>query len=326
MAERLARSPPTKANQVQSPAGPPEFRKWESSQMMPLASGFSRGSPVSPAPSFQRCFIFTSITLIFSQDHAVKSRPNLFTHSGNMELSFEIWAALNSEVLRADEGEMSLPKSHRVDSGMMPYYRPIPTRPCMPEQLSPISNDISACRRDVKFMSWSGLGASQKQSSDTHKTPYDRVKRCRERKINIKAFERVNADWLDYSFPTWVKRVRFSAGLLPDFCRWESCRMMPPAGGFSRGSLVSSPLLSLKNGPIFTTLYPHLKTSILIDARYRRQDCTPVWSFARRDDERIDAHVSVTPSPPTFLTLRRAKFLQPGDHLNTFRSAYIYYN
>ncbi|KAJ8873891.1 hypothetical protein PR048_024727 [Dryococelus australis] len=36
--------------------------------------------------------------------------------------------------------------------------------------------------------------ASQKQSSDTHKTPYDRVKRCRERKTNIKASERVNAD------------------------------------------------------------------------------------------------------------------------------------
>ncbi|KAJ8896237.1 hypothetical protein PR048_001580 [Dryococelus australis] len=35
---------------------------------------------------------------------------------------------------------------------------------------------------------------SQKQSSDTHKTPYDRVKWCRERKINIKAFERVNVD------------------------------------------------------------------------------------------------------------------------------------
>ncbi|KAJ8868776.1 hypothetical protein PR048_030316 [Dryococelus australis] len=32
----------------------------------------------------------------------------------------------------------------------------------------------------------------QKQSSDTHKTPYDRVKRYRERKINIKAPERVN--------------------------------------------------------------------------------------------------------------------------------------
>ncbi|KAJ8882040.1 hypothetical protein PR048_018528 [Dryococelus australis] len=36
--------------------------------------------------------------------------------------------------------------------------------------------------------------ASQKQSSDTHKTPYVIVKRCRERKINIKASERVNVD------------------------------------------------------------------------------------------------------------------------------------
>ncbi|KAJ8869637.1 hypothetical protein PR048_028630 [Dryococelus australis] len=35
--------------------------------------------------------------------------------------------------------------------------------------------------------------ASQKQSNDTHKTPYDRVKRCRERKINTKASERVNS-------------------------------------------------------------------------------------------------------------------------------------
>ncbi|KAJ8876922.1 hypothetical protein PR048_021372 [Dryococelus australis] len=36
------------------------------------------------------------------------------------------------------------------------------------------------------------LIASLKQFSDTHKTPYDRVKRCWERKINIKAFKRVN--------------------------------------------------------------------------------------------------------------------------------------
>ncbi|KAJ8889208.1 hypothetical protein PR048_008706 [Dryococelus australis] len=36
--------------------------------------------------------------------------------------------------------------------------------------------------------------ASQKQSRDTHNAPYDRVKRCRERKINTKASERVNVD------------------------------------------------------------------------------------------------------------------------------------
>ncbi|KAJ8878442.1 hypothetical protein PR048_019020 [Dryococelus australis] len=46
-----------------------------------LVGGFSRGSPVSPAPSFRRRSIFTSITHIGPQDLAVKSRPNLFTHS-----------------------------------------------------------------------------------------------------------------------------------------------------------------------------------------------------------------------------------------------------
>ncbi|KAJ8898278.1 hypothetical protein PR048_003638 [Dryococelus australis] len=46
---------------------------WESCQMMPLVSGFSRGSPVSPALSFRRCSMLTSITLIGSQDLAVKS-------------------------------------------------------------------------------------------------------------------------------------------------------------------------------------------------------------------------------------------------------------
>ncbi|KAJ8894034.1 hypothetical protein PR048_006644 [Dryococelus australis] len=54
--ERLTRSPPTKANQVQSPAGSPDFRKWESCRTMPLVSRFSRGSPVSPAPSIPAPF------------------------------------------------------------------------------------------------------------------------------------------------------------------------------------------------------------------------------------------------------------------------------
>ncbi|KAJ8874444.1 hypothetical protein PR048_025293 [Dryococelus australis] len=66
VAERLARSPPTEANRVQSPAGSPDFRKGESYRTMPLVGGFSRGSPVSPVPSFRRRSIFTSITLIGS--------------------------------------------------------------------------------------------------------------------------------------------------------------------------------------------------------------------------------------------------------------------
>ncbi|KAJ8885581.1 hypothetical protein PR048_011779 [Dryococelus australis] len=76
----LARSPPTKANRVQYSTGSPVFRKWESCRAMPLVSGFSRGSPVPPPPSFRRRSIFTSITPIVSQYLAVKRRPNLFIH------------------------------------------------------------------------------------------------------------------------------------------------------------------------------------------------------------------------------------------------------
>ncbi|KAJ8882861.1 hypothetical protein PR048_014675 [Dryococelus australis] len=50
VAERLARSPPTKANRAQSPAGSPDFRKWESCRTMPLVGGSSRGSLCFPRP------------------------------------------------------------------------------------------------------------------------------------------------------------------------------------------------------------------------------------------------------------------------------------
>ncbi|KAJ8875884.1 hypothetical protein PR048_023791 [Dryococelus australis] len=80
--ERLACSPSTKANRVQSPAGSlPHFHKWESCRTMPLVGGFSRGPPVSPAPSFRHC----SITNIASPSLALKisilkAPPNLLTH------------------------------------------------------------------------------------------------------------------------------------------------------------------------------------------------------------------------------------------------------
>ncbi|KAJ8879915.1 hypothetical protein PR048_020535 [Dryococelus australis] len=75
------RSPTTKEIRVQSLVGSPDFRKWKSCRAIPLVGGFSRGSPISPAPSFRRRSMFTSITLIGSQDLVVKSRPNLFTHA-----------------------------------------------------------------------------------------------------------------------------------------------------------------------------------------------------------------------------------------------------
>ncbi|KAJ8873688.1 hypothetical protein PR048_024520 [Dryococelus australis] len=54
---------------------------WGSCRTMPLVGGFSRGYPVSPALSFRRCSLLTSITLIAYCDLAVKSHPNLFKQS-----------------------------------------------------------------------------------------------------------------------------------------------------------------------------------------------------------------------------------------------------
>ncbi|KAJ8880757.1 hypothetical protein PR048_017227 [Dryococelus australis] len=77
----------TKANRVQSPAGSQDFRKWETCRTMPLVGGFSRGSPVFPAPSLRRRSIFTSITIIGSQDLADKSRAELRAESDDREVT-----------------------------------------------------------------------------------------------------------------------------------------------------------------------------------------------------------------------------------------------
>ncbi|KAJ8877571.1 hypothetical protein PR048_022026 [Dryococelus australis] len=52
--------------------------------------------------------------------------------------------------------------------------------------------------------------ASEEESSDTHKTLYDRVKRCREHKINIKAPERVNVDVMLDSLSRALQTVQFN--------------------------------------------------------------------------------------------------------------------
>ncbi|KAJ8873842.1 hypothetical protein PR048_024678 [Dryococelus australis] len=87
VAERLACSPPTKANRVRSPAGLlPDFRLWESCRTMSLVDGFFRGSPVSPALSFRSC-CKPHFTLIGSQDLGVKSRRKPFTHPIHLNLA-----------------------------------------------------------------------------------------------------------------------------------------------------------------------------------------------------------------------------------------------
>ncbi|KAJ8879314.1 hypothetical protein PR048_019922 [Dryococelus australis] len=80
VAERLDCSPPTKANRCHFPAGSiPDFRKWESSQTMPLVSRFLGDLPfTSPLHSSAAPFP-PNFTHIGSQDFVVKSRANLST-------------------------------------------------------------------------------------------------------------------------------------------------------------------------------------------------------------------------------------------------------
>ncbi|KAJ8866698.1 hypothetical protein PR048_032559 [Dryococelus australis] len=86
---------------------------WESCRTMPLVGGvfFFRGSPVSPAFSFQRCSMLASNTLIDSQDLDVKSllcilEPQLCVH-WLLPHTWQLWdsqgvpSAIGSEACRA---------------------------------------------------------------------------------------------------------------------------------------------------------------------------------------------------------------------------------
>ncbi|KAJ8898523.1 hypothetical protein PR048_003883 [Dryococelus australis] len=77
-ADWLDCSPPTKANRVQSPAGPlPDFRKWESCWTMPFLGDLP--PPNHPPLQSDAAPFSPHFTLIGSQDLVVKSRPKLST-------------------------------------------------------------------------------------------------------------------------------------------------------------------------------------------------------------------------------------------------------
>ncbi|KAJ8872694.1 hypothetical protein PR048_026307 [Dryococelus australis] len=73
-----------------------------------------------------------------------------------------------------------------------------------------------------KALNWRALY----QSSDTHETPYDRVKRCRERKINIEASERFSVDgWWDRKHEPDLQEVRHGGSESEPFVRQKCARV-----------------------------------------------------------------------------------------------------
>ncbi|KAJ8885685.1 hypothetical protein PR048_011883 [Dryococelus australis] len=101
VAELLECSPPTKANRVQSPAGPPSnFCMSESFRTMPLVEGFCRGSPISPALSFRRCSILTSTPSSALMTSLVRAaQVSILAHSGSSGLGSNHTRALGDPAL-----------------------------------------------------------------------------------------------------------------------------------------------------------------------------------------------------------------------------------
>ncbi|KAJ8876808.1 hypothetical protein PR048_021255 [Dryococelus australis] len=99
----------------------PDFRKWEPCQTMPLVGGFSWGSSASPALSFRRCTIFTSITLIGSQDLDVESRTNLLRSPPTWSVTTETLSVLRAGAMRHEAcvlvSPVSLPRFLTLDAG-----------------------------------------------------------------------------------------------------------------------------------------------------------------------------------------------------------------
>ncbi|KAJ8882525.1 hypothetical protein PR048_014336 [Dryococelus australis] len=82
VAEQLDRSPPTKPNRVQSLAGSLLiFANGNRAGLCGWSVGFLRDLPFPPSVHFGDNLYSPDFTLIASQDLAVKSHPNIFTHS-----------------------------------------------------------------------------------------------------------------------------------------------------------------------------------------------------------------------------------------------------
>ncbi|KAJ8897788.1 hypothetical protein PR048_003138 [Dryococelus australis] len=147
---------------------------------MPLVGGFSRGSPVSSVHAFRCCSIPISIHPI----RLSRPRQQAVCYRGLRRVF-----RLHHKATQGAEPDVSV---YRHNSGHNDLNF---TGQCTTRRRQQKRYEVVANQKSIQPLNRIRLErASQKQSSDTHKTPYDRVKRCLERKINIKASERVNVD------------------------------------------------------------------------------------------------------------------------------------
>ncbi|KAJ8867237.1 hypothetical protein PR048_031036 [Dryococelus australis] len=203
--ERLDCSPPTKANRVQSPVGPlPDFRMWKSCRKMPLLGGFSRGSPVSPAPCIPH------FTLAGSQNRDVLISS--LAHSNPVNLFRRVWRLCKNVLVRLADASASPPRRiTRVGEDSRWRSKTLYILP-QPSGLQSLTEAAwSSVRERSKVRMTTGDGGTTANEYYTH--------------------------------PSKGNRVRVSARLLPDFHTWESCRTMPVVDRQPEGFIGNLPSL-----------------------------------------------------------------------------------
>ncbi|KAJ8877778.1 hypothetical protein PR048_022234 [Dryococelus australis] len=287
---------------------------WESSRVMPVVGGFSRGSPVSPALAFQRCPILTSL-----HPH----RDKIDVQQVYTEVTFATGSQLikypldDSQLISDLQGNKIDYKVVCTDVQICGYQLHIG---CLLSQWKAAIGPTLCRRCQTPY----GPMAKGQMGGGIFGRGAGRITLCEERLREVGEGE------------MWPRRRQMTAG---------SCRPTPrrPRGRRTSGSGPASPradspathsahthtcprwsasplhstvpgtcavqffillvATSLAAAHTHTHTHTHLcrATKRLIEARYPRQNCTPVQCFARRGDERVDAHVSVTPSAAPLL-------------------------
>ncbi|KAJ8869169.1 hypothetical protein PR048_030739 [Dryococelus australis] len=156
--------------------------------------------------------------------------------------------------------------------------------------------------------------ASEKQCSDTNKTPYDRVKRCRERKINIKAPERVNAD-------VFTQNKRPSVRLPDSHLGGPGLFTIPVALGFSHMGIASDDAAGWRVFSGISRPPPHPSILTLASSALKARSLhTPLITTPRSHASKIDEseiHNRETPLVQHLYIGTKIK-LDPGSKLRSF--------
>ncbi|KAJ8881489.1 hypothetical protein PR048_017970 [Dryococelus australis] len=237
LAERLTCSPPTKAIRVQFSAGSLRiFARGNRARRCRWSAVFLGDLPFPPPVHSGAISVVTAGCRRSRQSRPRDDRLLKSTEG----MSEEIWSALNSELLRNDEGDW-------VEYGAAPERNggrkrgSLEKPPTAHRPDDPTHAEIRSDPPEIEPVSLQYLALP------LIKQLYSQLKClvCLQRVFSVRGIEaRHNrtavTERLACSPPTQANRVQPPTGPLQDFRMWKSCRAMPLVSGFSQGSSVSA--------------------------------------------------------------------------------------